>query len=426
MTQPPHTPPGSQPLVVPDPLDRAAWSWVAHLLAGGTTTWAAWVERPEDAQGPVVGPGARPPGAPVAGLSALPGAAQLELLRRLNAAAGGPVPPDLARRVLRRPAPGRGAVDLPLGWPGEGQVTADGFHHRSAPPTDPGALDVEEVLRVASGVVADQLLDGPVPPPARRPRRPRRPRRVRRPRWGPQVWVEGPPRSAEALRAELVATGARLHRGRLAWRGGRTTPDRVLVVVPPVERTLFEVWAERSLSGAARRWEVWVQELRGSGDLPPTLRAVRLARYWAETVGPDRVEIHVRDDEPRGPGGGLSPLGVDVVRRVNAVLLLHRDEAERAHLSEVLADRLRRVPPPVGTLGPRELHVPPGQCGWVDSLARRIVEGLTSAGYPVHGDLASLRPRPPAPGDASSLDPWEVLSLMAALLLPGPGAGDGR
>jgi hypothetical protein len=399
--------------VVTDPLDRAAWSWVSHLLHGGTTTWAAWVEdaaaRADDVERP-------------AGLQSLPGAAQLELLRLLVETAGGPLDPDLALRVLRRPAPGRGAVDLPLGWPGEGQVTADGFHHRSAPPTDPGSIDTQEVLRVAAGVVADVLLESPdtatTAPPARLARLDGR---SLVPRRGPSVWVEGPPRSAAAVRAELAAVGTRLHRGRLRWRGGRTLPDEVLVVVPPLERGLLEVWEDRSVAGAARRWELWVQELEGSGRLPPSLRSRTVAKFWAERIGAERVRVLVRPGQDAA--GDLTALEVDVVRRVNAVLLLHRHEAERAPLASRLAAQLQGLGREIGLTGPEVLRVPPAQLRWLRAWSARITDGLSAAGYPVEGDLASLRPRPPAEDDVWSLDPREVLALMAALLLRRPGGG---
>ena len=395
---------------VSDPLERAAWSWVDHLLRGGTTTWAAWV-----AEAAVDATDAPRP----AGLDALPGAAQLELLRVLVEAGGGPLDEALALRVLRRPAPGRGPVDLPLGWPGEGQVTADGFHHRSAPPTDPGSLDVEEVLRVAAGVVADLLLEEPPAPPPAPPARTRARRRARPglPRRGPSVWVEGPPRTREAVRTELAAAGTRLHVPRLRWRGGRTLPDRVLVVVPPLERGLLEVWEARSVAGAARRWEQWVQELHGSNRLPPSVRARTVALWWSERIGADRVQVLVRPGSDAA--GDLTALEVDVVRRVNSVLVLHRRGDDRAALASRLGERLQGLGDAIGVPGPDQLRVPPSQLPWLRSWSARITDGLSRAGYPVDGDLASLRPRPPAEGDVHSLDPREVLALMTALLLPG-------
>ncbi|MEC9052271.1 MAG: hypothetical protein VX747_07415, partial [Actinomycetota bacterium] len=73
---------------------RAA-AWVAHLREGGTTPWAEWA-------GTVDGP--TPP--------VLPGAQQLELLRRVNQRAA--VPDALVERVLTASAAGRGRPDLEL------------------------------------------------------------------------------------------------------------------------------------------------------------------------------------------------------------------------------------------------------------------------------------------------------------------------
>ena len=92
---------GRQARAVPPPMSRLsvdagrarAWAWVAHLRAGGTTPWAAWTAT--DAVRPRAG--------------YLPGAQQLELLRRLNLA--GRPSPTLVERVLAasraRPRPAR-------------------------------------------------------------------------------------------------------------------------------------------------------------------------------------------------------------------------------------------------------------------------------------------------------------------------------
>ncbi|MDX6325519.1 MAG: hypothetical protein QOK15_1873, partial [Nocardioidaceae bacterium] len=87
--------------------EAAARSWVQHLRAGGTTPWADWATR--------IAPqaGTTPPPGTAAGVP-LPGAAQLELLRRLNQQ--GPLP-HLVDHVLQRPGPGRGWVHLPLPCP---------------------------------------------------------------------------------------------------------------------------------------------------------------------------------------------------------------------------------------------------------------------------------------------------------------------
>jgi hypothetical protein len=197
-------------------------------------------------------------------------------------------------------------------------------------------------------------------------------------------------------------------------------PDRVLVVVPPLERGLLEVWEDRSVAGAARRWERWVQEIQGSNRLPPSLRSRSVALWWAERIGADRVQVTVRHGVDAA--GDLSALEVDVLRRVNAVLVLHRGGDDRAAIAARLGERLQGLGRSIGVPGPAELRVPVAQLRWLQAWSARITDGLTRAGYPVDGDLASLRPRPPAEGDVHSLDPREVLALMTALLLPGRAA----
>ena len=89
----------------------------------------------------------------------LPGAQQLELLRRLNLASGSSARPRgghdrdrtrLADRVLATPAAGRGKADLPLlGLP---------HHGFGAGPVDPSTIGPHELLRVASVLLADDLV----------------------------------------------------------------------------------------------------------------------------------------------------------------------------------------------------------------------------------------------------------------------------
>jgi hypothetical protein len=93
--------------------DRRAWGWVQHLRQGGTTPWADWT-------------GTAEPEAAV-----VPGAQQLELVRRLNLA-GAPAP-QLVERVFAASAPGRGQPDLEL----LGAVPESPFGPR---PVDPATL----------------------------------------------------------------------------------------------------------------------------------------------------------------------------------------------------------------------------------------------------------------------------------------------
>ena len=84
----------------------------------------------------------------------LPGAQQLELLRRINLRRRRAVDPQrrrrLADRVLTTSAAGRGKADLPLlGLPVPGFGPA---------PVDPAELGAHELLRVASVLLADDLV----------------------------------------------------------------------------------------------------------------------------------------------------------------------------------------------------------------------------------------------------------------------------
>src|SRR6185436_1714237 len=81
---------------------RRAWGWVEHLRRGGTTPWRDW-----SVQGPARG-------------RVLPGAQQLELLRRVNLAVASSAAPSaapsaaLVERIVTASAPGRGRPDLEL------------------------------------------------------------------------------------------------------------------------------------------------------------------------------------------------------------------------------------------------------------------------------------------------------------------------
>ena len=111
-----------------------AWAWIAHLRAGGTTPWRSWSSTDAARRGPY-----------------LPGAQQLELLRRLNLA--GRPSPTLVERVLAASAPGRGRPDLEL-------VGVDEDRRFGPPAVDPAELPDDELLRVATGLLALDLASG--------------------------------------------------------------------------------------------------------------------------------------------------------------------------------------------------------------------------------------------------------------------------
>ena len=192
------------------PSDAAgrAHTWVAHLREGGTTPWLAWSG---------TAPAADPASGPV------PGAQQLELLRRLNLAqASRPRTRDdrgaarLADRVLATPAAGRGKADLPL----------VGLEHRGfgPAPVDPSAIGAHELLRVASVLLADDLVALGADPGAAAWPRP----------WRRRFRLVGDP---------LVTVPAREHlAGRGRPEGGRR--PCVVAVGRPLDELLAHTWTQ--------------------------------------------------------------------------------------------------------------------------------------------------------------------------------------
>ena len=163
-------------------MTATAWGWVAHLRAGGTTPWLEWS-------------GEASPSARV-----LPGAQQLELLRTLNLA-GGRRQPDLADRVLTAAAPGRGKPDLALVG-----VASSPYGPQ---PVDPSLLPADELIRVATSVLAEDVVALGVPTPARQLRRV----------WRRGYRLAGDPLEVAHVRDHLTS------RGRAAGGRGRHDPD---------------------------------------------------------------------------------------------------------------------------------------------------------------------------------------------------------
>jgi hypothetical protein len=328
---------------------RRAWGWVAHLLDAGTTPWRDWTGE-----------------APSRG-RVLPGAQQLELLRRLNLA--GPPSPALATRVVEASAPGRGRPDLELA----GAVDRLAF---GPPPVDPADLPDDELLRVAAGILADDVVAAGLPDP---------PRAANRRPWARRYRVVGDALLADPVRAELVA------RGRPP--GGRGSV--ILVLGTDLGQMLAHAWTARSLAGGGPGWRDWLDPLARHRTLPPRIDLVRAARAWSDRVGPERVRIVLDPTEIPRLVGVRRPLpgppeisadAVDLARRVGQVLgLLAVPPRRRALLHETLLPRL------VAAGGP-QLVVPVEHADWVHTRAVRMRDALLRAGYPVHGDPDRLLP----------------------------------
>ena len=355
----------------------AAWSWADHLRAGGTTPWLEWIASLPSVRDRVSG------GGPV------PGAAQLELVRRLAgrdpAAAHAPGFPALADQALRRSGPGRGPARLPLLWPDQQPRRRVG-----SPAVDPARIAPDELVRVGIGLLAELLVTGAdTPAPVSRPR-------PRRRAWHRQFHLAGAPITTALVRDAVEAAGHR--------EGGRS--PEVLLFAEPFDLLLAQVWSRRAQFGSPVRWRTFVGRWAQRDELPPAADLADIASYWGARVGSSRVHVVAGADprrtatdvlrlrlaptplapEPRS----LAPEAVDLLRRLNKVLNVRAD-GERRKLLQRRAVALLPVDP-----APR-LAVPRRHREWLEARARRVTEDLRAGGYAVHGDLAGIAPRHAGP-----------------------------
>lgn len=371
------------------------WGWVEHLRAGGTTPWSDWT-----ASGPSAGP-------------VIPGAQQLELLRHLNGAPGPapgtrPVPAILVERVLTASAPGRGRPDFQLA----GSVAPSRF---GPGPVDPGDLPLGELVRVATGLLAEDLVARgaalPVPHLDRAGRYREVPPHRRRPRrWRTPYLLGGDPWLVDAARVRLTQQGRP--------PGGR---DATAVLVgTDLASMLLDAWTARCFGDGAPTWRRFLADQVQQGRLAPRADLASAAERWSGRLGPARVAVvldparlprltGVRRPLPRRPA--LAAHATDLARQVGPALgLLVTPPRGAQLLTEVLLPRLASVP------GER-LVVPAGRMHWLRRQALRQHERLMSGGYCVQGDLDLLLPVG-HPGVAEVPD-QAVLDLALQLLLEG-------
>ena len=332
------------------------WAWVEHLRSGGSTPWQDFA-------------GSERAAVPRAGTRLLPGAIQLEVARRLNALGGrdDAAHRDLVEAVLGASAPGRGQPDLEL----------VGIHDGSPfgpPPVDPADVAVEELVRMAVGVLADRALARPAPAAVE-------PRRL------PVPWRRGRRLVGDPLLAEHS------HDALAGRRPGLRSPV-VLLHADDLPAMLADVWTWRVQRGVTPSWTWWLGHWARRDELPPRIDLAAVAARWAEHVGRDRVHLVVGTPPPArllGAATGprpepLSAAAGDLLTRVNGVLrVLVSPERHLRLLDQVLLPLL------ADERGARPA-VPPRRQAWVQDRAERLVEELSRAGYPVHGELSSLLP----------------------------------
>ena len=364
-----------------------AWGWVAHLRAGGTVAWSDW-SGVGDSRGRY-----------------LPGAQQLELLRRLNAA--GHPDPVLAESVLTASAAGRGRPDLEL-------VGAAAESRFGPAPVDPSDLPPGELVRVAASVLADQVVavGEPAPAESRTPRL-----------WRRGYRLVGDPELADPLRDQLVA------RGRPP--GGRR--QRVVVVGADLATMAAHAWLHRAFTEGAPVWRDWLALLQDRREVPGRVDLLGMARTWEARLGHEAVHVVLDPAAVAGLVGDrrltwpatLPGEAGELARRVGSVLgLLVLPETRATLLSTRLRPRVAAVAAAVPGAGP--LVVPMERREWLERAAEKMRRGIKSAGYAVHGDLGDLVPQwaglpdlPDDPDETGGPSPDATLDLAVRVLLDG-------
>lgn len=374
-----------------------AWGWVAGLRSGTTTSWASWLA-PAGPTAPFASGGRQ-----------LPGAQQLELLRRLNlaaSAAGTRVEAGLVERVLAASAPGRGRPDLDL----EGTVEATPWGFA---PVDPSSLPADELLRVATNLLAEDVVTAghPAAPRVRRSR----PWRS----WRAGYRLVGPPWLVDPLRAELV------RRGRPP--GGRRPVVHVLG--GDLATAVTSGYLSRCFDEGAVPWSTWTAELVGRSGVPRRADLGRAISEWEQRVPARRLRVVLEPERlPRLLGVRRLPVApwpsaaaVDVARRTAAPLGSLVSPAERQRLlHDTLLPRLLDDPGP-------PLVLPPDTLAWVRERAGRLRRRLEQAEYRVVGSPATVLPGAPdgAGSAAQARDDERTLDLVLRLLLEGRATGRG-
>lgn len=358
--------------------EARAWGWVAHLRDGGTTPWARWgsAAGADDQSGRY-----------------LPGAQQLELLRRLNQHS---LPsPELADRVLATSAPGRGRPDLGL----VGVLPESAF---GPPPIDPADLPADELVRVATALIAEDTVA------AGDPLEPRTPRLLRR-----RYRILGDPELADPLRDALLADGRP--------PGGRRAT--VVVAGTDIASMLVHVWTARCLGAGVRAWPDWLASEVRRPTLLDRVDLAGLAESWTSRVGSGRV--HVVLDDPRLAArlvGGrrrrpayARPLSADAVELARRTAPVVGSLVAPERRTALMRHRLRPV---LARDGGPALQVPRRHRAWLREQTLDLRRRLAAGDYAVHGALPEPADREgvPAPDDE------RVLELAMRVLL-GPRIG---
>ena len=361
--------------------EARAWGWVAHLRDGGTTPWAQWhAPAPPELQ---------------AGRY-LPGAQQLELLRRLNLRS---LPaPELAERVLAASAPGRGRPDLGL----VGVLPESRF---GPPPVDPADLPADELVRVATALLAENVVASGAPPG------PRRNRVIRR-----RYRLIGDPCVATPVRDALIASG------RPPGGPGAT----VVIVGDDLGSMLAHTWEARSFGAGVRPWPDWIAGEARRPHLLGRIDLAALAEEWAPRVGAGKVHVVLGDPVRAGRLAGarrlapaLSELSADAVELARRTAPVVGTLVAPEQRTALMWHRLRPV---LATYDGPSLRVPRRHHAWLADRTADLRRRLTRGDYAVHGALPDAGSRLGHRPGVTAPDDEGVLALAISVLL-GPPIG---
>ncbi len=393
-----------------------AWSWIAQLRAGGTAPWRSWTATDASDAAPPPRASARAHDGrslrsraspsiagtePIAGSARsarrgryLPGAQQLELLRRLNLA--GRPSPALVERVLAASAPGRGRPDLEL-------VGVDEARRFGPPAVDPAELSDDELLRVATGLLAREMTESAQSHRTGRGGTTDSAQLRRKRTFRTRYELAGDPWLASGYTTQLVADG------RPPGGGGRS----VHVLGAELSTMLAHTWAAGAFGTGVPTWPDFLARLRARRRLPRRVDLPGVVERFRARPHTGRVGVVLDVGELPGLVGvrSLQPVSdvpahaTELARQVGSALSLLVPPAEQAALlSSVLRPRLAGV---AGALP----DVPAEHRDWVEDAAFGLRQRLLRARYPVVGDPDGLLP------SWSERSPDSVLGLAIELLL---------
>ena len=349
--------------------EEAVSAWAAHLRSGGTTPWSAWRDAGSRDQADVTLQ--RP----------VPDAIHLELVRRINLAAGQEANGlgELADQVLATGAPGRGLLDVPLPWPAAPR-------RFGTPAIEPEQVPEEQLIRLAVGVLAHVLPDVPRPAPEELPSPWPMP-------WRRRFRLHGSPGTVSAVRRSLLGQGL----VETDWR-----PVHV-VIARPVEVMMAEHWADSVRKGGILKWSTVWRRAEAAGRLPEPIDVaaiadrlrdrpheplhVVVAREADDTAAAAAEVLRARPATIRGTG---DPAESDLLRRLNRLTALTHGDPLARELSQKLVATLDEE-----SAAPDEVAAPvtpPASLPWANEVAVASAEQIRRAGYAVHGDPDALAP----------------------------------